>query len=245
MSKKSLVIISICVIAAILACAIGGVVAYVLDYYKADETALEMLNSNDAVTVSYNESKQYYAFEPTSEYTSAFVFIPGGKVEATAYAPLMQEIAKEGVLCILLEVKWRFAVLDQDAPQGIQDDFKNVSKWTLGGHSLGGAMASVYVYKNPNEYQGLVLLGAYANNDISNTDLKCIAIVGSEDNVINRTKFENNKAYLPQSTKYITIEGGNHAQFGSYGKQKDDGEATISNKEQWALTTSYVLDIIA
>jgi hypothetical protein len=30
----------------------------------------------------------------------------------------------------------------------------------------------------------------------------------------------------------VVIEGGNHAQFGNYGKQKGDPDATISREEQ-------------
>ncbi|MBV6552676.1 alpha/beta hydrolase, partial [Acinetobacter soli] len=38
--------------------------------------------------------------------------------------------------------------------------------------------------------------------------------------------------YLPDSAIFETISGGNHAGFGSYGSQRGDGSATISNEEQ-------------
>ncbi|NDF52971.1 MAG: alpha/beta hydrolase, partial [Proteobacteria bacterium] len=37
---------------------------------------------------------------------------------------------------------------------------------------------------------------------------------------------------LPVSTRYISIEGGNHNQFGSYRFQANDGTPTISRTEQ-------------
>ena len=39
----------------------------------------------------------------------------------------------------------------------------------------------------------------------------------------------------------FVIEGGNHAQFGSYGPQSGDGEAQISPAEQWRQTVEAIL----
>ena len=42
------------------------------------------------------------------------------------------------------------------------------------------------------------------------------------------------EAYIvPSNTRYVVIEGGNHAQFGHYGPQKKDGQASIPKENQW------------
>ena len=46
---------------------------------------------------------------------------------------------------------------------------------------------------------------------------------------------------LPENHKSYVIEGGNHAQFGNYGKQKGDGEADISGVEQQRRTEELIL----
>ena len=46
---------------------------------------------------------------------------------------------------------------------------------------------------------------------------------------------------MPQNTKELIIEGGNHAQFGNYGKQSGDGEATIDPSEQQNQTIEFVI----
>ena len=38
----------------------------------------------------------------------------------------------------------------------------------------------------------------------------------------------------------VVIEGGNHAQFGNYGKQKGDADATISREEQQNIAVEAV-----
>ena len=239
------IIISISVVVVVLAATIGGFFIYVGDYYKADETALNALKGNESVKVEFNKNKGYYAFIPNVEYTSAFVFIPGGKVECTAYAPLMLKLAEDGVLCILLKVNFNLAILDQNAPKGIKEDFKEVEKWSIGGHSLGGAVATMYVSKHLDEYEGLVLMGSYPSKDLSKSNLDCVVIYGSNDQVMKKDKFEKSKSYLPKITTIHEINGGNHAFFGSYGEQKGDGKATISNATQIELAANYSLMVVA
>jgi hypothetical protein len=57
-------------------------------------------------------------------------------------------------------------------------------------------------------------------------------------------KFDETKALLPANTKYVVIEGGNHAQFGSYGFQAGDNEATISPEEQWTQIAAATLEFL-
>lgn len=38
----------------------------------------------------------------------------------------------------------------------------------------------------------------------------------------------------------VAVEGGNHAQFGNYGKQRGDAEATISREEQQDITVEAI-----
>jgi hypothetical protein len=44
--------------------------------------------------------------------------------------------------------------------------------------------------------------------------------------------FEASRFNLPSTTKFVVIDGGNHGQFGDYGFQPGDNEATISRAEQ-------------
>ncbi|WP_256436434.1 alpha/beta hydrolase [Alkalibacter rhizosphaerae] len=42
----------------------------------------------------------------------------------------------------------------------------------------------------------------------------------------------------------VVIEGGNHAQFGNYGKQKGDPDATISSEVQQNITVEAIRDFL-
>ena len=45
-------------------------------------------------------------------------------------------------------------------------------------------------------------------------------------------RVDASRALLPADTRYVPIEGGNHAQMGWYGPQPGDGTATISREDQ-------------
>lgn len=51
-------------------------------------------------------------------------------------------------------------------------------------------MAASYVSKHADSFDGLILLGAYSTADISETALRVLSVYGSEDGVLNRSKYE-------------------------------------------------------
>ena len=68
---------------------------YVNDYYHADPAAEDALVSDDVVSVTKQNGN--WVFAPESP-TAGLIFYPGGKVENTAYAPLLHDLAEDGVL---------------------------------------------------------------------------------------------------------------------------------------------------
>ena len=102
----------------------------------------------------------------------------------------------------------------------------------MAGHSLGGAMAANYAAGQSEVFDGLILLAAYSTKDLSQTTLRVLSVYGSEDGVMNRESYEKNRSNLPTDTTEVVLDGGCHAQFGSYGPQDGDGIPTISGEEQ-------------
>ena len=222
----------LCLLVVLLAACIAFGV-YVSDYYHADPAAEDALVSDDTVTVA--EQDRCWIFAPESP-TAGLIFYPGGKVENTAYAPLLHDLAEDGILCVLVKMPCNLAVLDMNAADGIPERFPEVTSWYIGGHSLGGAMAASYASKHADKLDGLVLLAAYSTADLTDSGLRVYSTYGSEDGVLNREKYEADRANLPQDTSETVIDGGCHAGFGSYGAQKGDGTPVISAEEQQQQT---------
>ncbi len=183
----------------------------------------------------YNDDPYIVAY-PTSTPKAGFVFYPGGLVSYESYLPLMIKCAKKGIACFIIEMPSDFAILDMYAANRVLKRYTDISDWYLGGHSLGGAMAANYISSHTDEYKGLILLAAYSTQDISSSNLKVLCVYGSNDGVLNKDKYEKYKSNLPSNYVELVIEGGNHAQFGNYGSQSGDGDATITASEQQEKT---------
>jgi pimeloyl-ACP methyl ester carboxylesterase len=107
-------------------------------------------------------------------------------------------------------------------------------------------MAAAYVDQNPEKIDGLLLWAAYpaGNNSLADRNLAVLSISGTQDGLANPEKIEASRALLPPSTAWLVIEGGNHAQFGSYGVQAGDGTAQIGAAEQQRLIVQATVDFL-
>ena len=215
---------------------------YVNDYYHADMDVIESFRIEGDITYTILNDNTI-VFEPDNA-TKGFIFYPGGKVEYTAYIPLMQSCAEQDILCVLIEMPFNLAVFDINAADGIQEKYPQIEEWYIGGHSLGGSMAASYLFKHINDYKGLILCGSYSTENFSNTKLKVLSIYGSEDGVLNREKYIESNSNMPNDFTEIVISGGCHAYFGMYGMQEDDGTPTITALEQIVLTASFINDFL-
>lgn len=238
--RKRKIVITTASIVLVLMIIVGACAGYVGDYYRADQNAIEAFSPMNEVSAERLDDNTL-VFKPDNA-TKGFVFYPGGKVEYTAYQPLMAACARQGILCVLVEMPFNLAVLDINAADGIQEQYPQIEKWYIGGHSLGGSMAAAYLSEHIDDYNGLILLGSYSTADLSETELDVLSVYGSEDQVMNRVKYDKNKANLPGDLTEIVIEGGCHAYFGMYGAQEGDGKPAISNEEQILLTANHILN---
>ena len=218
----------------------GAAAIYAGDYYHADEEAIMACQSSDTVTVTYVSGGQH-DFVPEKP-QAGIIFYPGGKVEYTAYAPLMQKLAEEDILCIVPKMPLNLAVLDVGAAEDIMKQYPEITDWYIGGHSLGGSMAASYAADHADELEGLILLAAYSTADLTGSDLEVFSVYGSEDKVLNMEKYEEYRSNLPEDVYELIIEGGNHAGFGSYGAQEGDGEAAISSSEQIEVAVEFFVN---
>ena len=232
MRKKRLLLIPVFAIAVLCI----AFLAYTQQYYHAEESARAALKSDESVIVT---QKEYgWLFDGPSE-TDALIFYPGGKVEETAYAPLLHRLAEQGMDICLVRMPFRLAVFGANKADQVmeQHDYEH---WYIGGHSLGGSMAASYAATHSSQLSGVFMLAAYPTKPLDE-NIMALIIYGSEDGVLNMSKLEEAFRYLPDSGEVYMIEGGNHAQFGNYGTQAGDGHAVISSEEQQQRTAEWII----
>ena len=244
MTKKShprLRIALAVILAVVLLCAATFAV-YVNIYYHAEPAAVQAMAPDDTISV-YELRDGVTVFAPEKP-AAGLIFYPGGKVEHTAYAPLLRACAEQGILCVLVRMPFNLAVFNINGANGIPEQFPDVDHWYLGGHSLGGAMAASYAADHVDELDGLVLLAAYSTRDLTRSGLSVLSVYGSEDGVLDMGKYEQYRSNLPPGTSEVVIDGGCHAGFGRYGAQDGDGTPAISSDEQINRTAEEIARII-
>ena len=99
---------------------------YVNDSYSPSDQALSLVEEGATgirITEDFDKSIQ---FIPTKGATNALIFYPGGKVDYIAYAPLMEKLAQEGILCILVHMPGNLAVLDMGAAKKYRDLYPEI-----------------------------------------------------------------------------------------------------------------------
>lgn len=229
-SKLKIFLISFATILVIIAIALD---IYVSDYYRADTAAAQVLQSSNVKAGSAKNQTVFYP-DKTQDLKTGLIFYPGGKVEDKAYATLLSSLAQKGVTSVLIKMPFNLAIFNINAADKIYGDFPEIKSWYIGGHSLGGAMASSYETKNAIKLKGLILLAAYP---VKAPQIPTLTIYGSLDGVLNRSKLVN-------TGKEVLIEGGNHAYFGNYGEQKGDGKAEISREKQQQETVNAIMAYI-
>ena len=103
---------------------------YVSDYSRADADALAAVADSDGpadgVTVRTLKGGEI-AFCP-KQVSAGFIFYPGGKVQPEAYAPLLTECARQGILCVLVKPPFNLAILDANVTDGLQAQFPEIEK---------------------------------------------------------------------------------------------------------------------
>jgi hypothetical protein len=210
---------------------LGSFFIYASDYYRADEVANAVLQSKTVTSVEDN----FIMLSPTAPGDTVLIFYPGAKVEYISYLPLLEKIVQSSkVTCLLIKMPFNMAIFNPNAADHIISRFPDVENWYIAGHSMGGAMASDYASKNQDKIKGLILLGAYIYGDYPAEN--SLTVYGSFN-----TSVEEKITY---TENIVVIEGGNHAQFGNYGEQKGDPNATISSDEQQNIAVAAIQEFL-
>lgn len=205
------------------------------------------LDSDNLVGVT---QEPWLAFAPTqSTPDTGFIFYPGGRIDPRGYALLMKSIASKGYLVVVPEMPLNIAAFRPNIADEIMAYFPDISRWVIGGHSVGGTMAAQYASANGESVDGLAIWASYPadNADLSGSGMPVALIYGSLDPRVNDSSVAEREHLLPDDTSYTRIDGGDHHQFGSYEIDPEDHHATIdamSQQQQIIEATLRLLESI-
>jgi len=194
-------------------------------YLTSDQYEAQWSQPYDLVETDFGYAKDVNS-------TMGVLVYGGGKVDPLSYAYLSELEAN----VFWLRFPFNLAVFGIQRGQQVIDQYPEIETWIVVGHSLGGAMGSVFSENNPS-IQGIVYLASYP---VNSSDIPSLALFATKDGLLDYQE------YLDRFTpdQVVLIEGGNHAGFGEYGAQAGDVAASISSLQQRQITINQIQQFI-
>ncbi|TWT04225.1 alpha/beta hydrolase [Planococcus sp. CPCC 101016] len=212
---------------ALLVIAVASFVIYAQFDYGPSEVLVDFVDLS-----SIESDGEGLIFQPESPNGKGVILYQGAKVEKEAYAYLGQSLSEQGFVVSIPQLPLNFGILGSRTADAVIEEHAEVEEWFLGGHSLGGVAASFYAEDASPKLAGLYFLGAYPASDFSESRLPMLSIYGERDGLSTVNDIEDSRELFSGNSEFVEIEGGNHAQFGLYGRQKGDNSAEITAIEQ-------------
>lgn len=206
-------------------------------HYSANEKAV--IDSEQAVV---NGNSLYFEGDPNKPLV---IFYPGALVDAESYSVWARGLSEKGYPVAIVKMPFNMALFSSDRAENIINNIRP-SNYVVGGHSLGGVMASRFANKhlieNDDKLKGVFYFASYPDKqgELANSGLSGLSINGTNDQIVNVTKQKEASNYFPDDTTFKYIEGGNHAGFGTYGKQRGEDTTYLSNQEQQNMIIEYM-----
>ncbi|WP_181431023.1 alpha/beta family hydrolase [Curtobacterium sp. MCBD17_021] len=166
------------------------------------------------------------------------VFVPGAKVDPYAYMATFRQVVGDGTTVVITKPTLNLAFFDTRPLSRFAAHAPDVRTWAVGGHSLGGVRACQLA--EDRDVAGVLLLGSYCADDLSDSDLDVLSVSGSRDGLSTPEKVAAARDELPASATMTEVTGANHAAFGAYGAQPGDLPATVSRRESGRAVTAAV-----
>lgn len=232
-------------VAGVLVVVLVAFLVYASLVFEGDrEASLDAWRSNGVEITGTDRS---IVIEPTTGATdTGLVFIPGAKVQPSAYLYKMAGIAEAtGMTVVITEPTLNLAFFDTRPLSEFTRDAPGVEHWYVGGHSLGGVRACQLAASDAEpEVVGVILFGSYCVDDLSDSALEVLSIVAENDGLSTPDDVASRSGNLPDNAVTVLIEGANHASFGDYGAQPGDGTATIDRQAARAEIADAVAEFV-
>lgn len=210
--------------------------------FPAGSASMAALASDAAVTIV--DGTTTIELVPAVPAGTGLVFVPGARVDPRAYAQVLRPVAEAGTLVVIVKPPYGMAFAQTGQPESAIDGHPEIGTWAVGGHSLGGVVASWFAQDHPDQVGGLLLFGSYADRDLSGTDLTVESVWGSNDGLTTPADIERTRSNLPASAEFTEIVGGVHAFFGDYGEQPGDGQPGIDRATATAEISAVAVDFM-
>jgi len=119
-----------------------------------------------------SESATRIVLTPAGPASDTGVFFqPGARVDPRAYAAILRPLAEAGHVVVIAKQPLGIAFLSVSAFDAARAEHEDLTRWVVGGHSLGGTVAATQADAADDDPDapvvGLVLFASYPASDLS------------------------------------------------------------------------------
>lgn len=207
--------------------------------YGVNDDYIKYSSSGDGVTVSSNGGE--YIVSPTNgnEKTGVIIY-PNEKTDTRSYLKLSNMLAKDGYRVVIIKYMFNYPAIAKNPAEKVINSNPDIKNWYIVSHSRSGELA-LRNAANEKAISGVAFMGAYPMGD----DLKLInkpvlTMWGTQDGIIDFTKFEEYKQNLPEKSYLHEIVGGNNTGFSDSKLFEGDNESTIDRDLQQSKASDYI-----
>ena len=189
---------------------------------------------------------------PDNPGQTGLIFVPGGLVAADAYGPMARRLAAHGHPVSIIRLPFRTAPTPAYQEMAFETARNTMAAspraWVIGGHSRGAMLATRFAHAGSRPLSGLALVGTTHPREIDLSALgPCVPVLkvsATRDGVARDAESARFRDKLPPHTRFVSIEGGNHTQFGYYRYQLLDRRASIDREAQQRQLVEALLSVL-
>lgn len=195
---------------------------YTQDLMKSDSKINIIYDKDDNLVLSpYNRSKK-----------EAIIIYPSSGIGPKGYIGIGRKLASRGYKVVIAKVPMNYPFFSFDKADKIISSNQKEERWYLIAHNTSGEVAAKAAAGN-KKIGGVVFLGAYPiGEDLRLINEPVLTIWGTNDGVIDFSKFTAYKSSLPKSAQFVEIVGGNNTNFADVEIISNDNKARISTSGQ-------------
>ena len=201
---------------------------YRIDGQPLPETAQFLAGEGFAAV---EEDDGSFVFSPDAANGHGLLIMHGALIKPQSYAQTAAYFAQLGYTVFVPNGPGRLSINAVDSAAARLDSF-GVEDWFFIGHSMGGYSSLELISRHQPNVRALALWAAGVPTDYSRLNLPVLYIWGNNDGLQPPERFADGRLNLPESVRYVTLEGANHKNFAMYSHQYFDNDAILDPQKQ-------------
>lgn len=208
--------------------------------YKLKAYTQNLIKSDLEINIIYDKDDNLVLRPYNTSKKESIIIYPSSGIEPKGYIGLGRKLAARGYKVVIAKIPMNYPFFSFDKANKIISANSKDEKWYLVSHNTSGEVAAKVAAGN-KKIVGVVFMGTYPLND----ELKLInepvlTIWGTNDGVLDFSKFSTYKSNLPASAEFMEIVGGNNTNFADVNLITGDREARTGTSIQQDMSAKRI-----